>query len=809
MVPRLLNIGVMAGGAAAAMLFCLITVAAAQVKPGDQDLQRELSLYAGSKSCVECHGKFYQLWSTSRHGLAMQPYTPELARTGLTPQSQALRIGKYRYRAEIGPQAGWVLETDPKGQKQKYRMLYALGGKNVYYFLTPLARGRLQTLPVAYDVRTRKWFDAAASGARHFGGNPPEEPIHWKEWPYTFNTACFNCHVSQLSSNYDLATDTYRTTWAEPGINCETCHGPSKEHNAVMQAAPKGQSPADLKIISVKKFSSEQHNAACGSCHAKASPLTTVFPPGERFFDHFDLVTLENPDYYADGRDLGENYTYTSWLMSPCVKSGKLDCIKCHTSSGRYRFKDEAKANEACLPCHAARVKNAAEHMHHPADKPGVPTRCVSCHMPMTAFARMNRSDHSMLPPSPAATIAFGSPNACNLCHKDKDAAWADRNVRQWRTRDYQAPLLKRAGLIDAARKRDWPRLPEMLAYITSPERDEVCAVALIRLIMAAPDDRVQSTLLQAIQNPAPLIRAAAAEALSVRPSQESCQALAAAAGDGYRLVRVRAAASLARYPAGWLQGENLDRVKRATDEYLASLTARPDQWTSHYNLGNYYLNQGEARQALASYDTALRIEPRAAMAMVNAAMAYAQLGDRSQAEKWLLKAVKVAPDNAAAHFNLGLLKAEQNRPREAERDLKEAFRLDPKLAAAAYNLCILTAKDRPREALSWCLKAAALNPQEPKYAYTLAFYQKAQGDRKGAAATLKDFLGRRPNFVDGLMLLTQIYLEQGDRAQAEGVLRQALQSGNLAPGDRTRLAAALQKLSGLAPQTDQKPEPR
>ena len=69
------------------------------------------------------------------------------------------------------------------------------------------------------------------------------------------------------------------------------------------------------------------------------------------------------------------------------------------------------------------------------------------------------------------------------------------------------------------------------------------------------------------------------------------------------------------------------------------------------------------------------------------------------------MKAIKIAPDNAAAHFNLGLLKAEQNRGKVAERELREAFRLDPKMAPAAYNLCILTAKDRPAEALSWCKK--------------------------------------------------------------------------------------------------------
>jgi len=45
-----------------------------------------------------------------------------------------------------------------------------------------------------------------------------------------------------------------------------------------------------------------------------------------------------------------------------------------------------------------------------------------------------------MLPPAPSATIEFGSPNACNLCHSNKDAAWADAFVREWRERDYQLP---------------------------------------------------------------------------------------------------------------------------------------------------------------------------------------------------------------------------------------------------------------------------------------------------------------------------------------------------------------------------------
>ncbi|GKT10988.1 hypothetical protein DSTSK_42930 [Desulforhabdus sp. TSK] len=246
--------------------------------------------FAGSQSCRECHERFYQLWSTSFHGLAMQPYSDALAKEKLAPQKEDLVIDGIRYRAEVGEGQGWVLETGPEGTK-KFPIAHALGGKNVFYFLTPLEKGRLQTLPVAYDVKKGEWLNMAASGIRHFPGERrPEEPFNWKEWPYTFNTACYGCHVSQLSSNYDPQTDTYHTTWAEPGINCETCHGPSAAHNAIARVTPKGQPLPDLKIISTKTMTRDQRNDLCASCHAKATaPLISNYTPGDRFFDHLRI----------------------------------------------------------------------------------------------------------------------------------------------------------------------------------------------------------------------------------------------------------------------------------------------------------------------------------------------------------------------------------------------------------------------------------------------------------------------------------------------------------------------------------------
>ena len=199
----------------------------------------------GSISCRDCHEKFYKPWSTSYHGLAMQPFTAELARKELKPQKKDIIIDKYRYRVGFDDQGGWMMEHGQESEK-KFSLQHVLGGKNVYYFLIPLEKGRLQTLPIAYDVNRNEWFDTAASGMRHVA----DESVHWKDSVYTFNTACYRCHVSQISTNYDLKNNTYHTTWVEPGISCVTCHSPGDEHIKVCREAPKGQTPKDFRIMS-------------------------------------------------------------------------------------------------------------------------------------------------------------------------------------------------------------------------------------------------------------------------------------------------------------------------------------------------------------------------------------------------------------------------------------------------------------------------------------------------------------------------------------------------------------------------------
>jgi Flp pilus assembly protein TadD len=236
-------------------------------------------------------------------------------------------------------------------------------------------------------------------------------------------------------------------------------------------------------------------------------------------------------------------------------------------------------------------------------------------------------------------------------------------------------------------------------------------------------------------------------------------------------------------------------RLEAAQAEFLSALNARPDDWSSHYNLGNFYANRNEIEKAIASYETALRLEPRALLPLTNIAIVYGQRGEYDKAEASLRKAIETDPKSALVHFNLGLLLAERGRSEEAEKELRLALDLDPRLAPAAYNLGLLIIKERPDEGLLYCRKAYELSPNNPKYSYTLAFYQAQKGDRKGAVKTLSDTVKHHPTYVDAVLLLGEIYEKDGKRESAKEVYRKALSSDEFSDRDARRLGMKLEAL--------------
>ena len=209
--------------------------------------------FTGSESCIKCHGRFYKLWSTSHHGKAMQPITAEMLKSENITSSEDFELEGKIYRVSVSDSSMMMIEKN-KEQERNLEIVWALGGKNVYYFLTLLEKGKLQTIPLAYDINKKAWYNNPESAVRHFPGGMPDEALPWMDRMYTFNTSCYSCHVSQLNTNFDLANDSYQSTWKEPGINCETCHGPAGEHIRVCSEAGEGQVPEDLKLIIIKTF---------------------------------------------------------------------------------------------------------------------------------------------------------------------------------------------------------------------------------------------------------------------------------------------------------------------------------------------------------------------------------------------------------------------------------------------------------------------------------------------------------------------------------------------------------------------------
>lgn len=697
----------------------------------------------------------------------MQACTIEFTQKNLKPQAESILVNGMKYRFVVRSDKIFVFEQGAAKEKE-YPVLYALGGKNVYYFLTKLDKGRLQVLPVAYDVHAESWFDTAASAVRHFV-DQPDSPYHWTDYPYTFNTSCYGCHVSQLANTYNLKTDTYSTTWKEPGINCETCHGPGQQHIDIAESTPDANDVDNWGLVVVTPkhgFTVHQTNAACSNCHAKMSPLTSDFKPGNDFFQDYDLISYENPDYYPDGRDLGENYTYTSWRQSPCSKASRLNCLTCHTSSGRYRFHGQ-EANNACMPCHEAAVRDFSEHSHHGA-KTNV-TQCIQCHMPMTRFGNMNRSDHSMRPPMPLATIQFGSPNACNMCHTAKTPEWADQQVRKWHKEDYQKETLRLGGWIKQLRRQDWSDLQAILAYIQTPERDEIFTNSIIRLLGSCPEARKIPALVNILaHDSSPLCRSSAAMALSEYLSDEQVRNdLIDATMDAYRLVRIRAASALASVPIEHIEASKRAQVQKAADEYKAAMLSRPDDGIGYFNLANYYMDSGDMKTAIDDFETSIRLRPDFSPALLNMSLAYNQMGENEKALASLDKALKLEPKAAAVHLNRALLLGEMGRYDESQQAFRTVLKYDPRSAVAAYNLGILLSRSDPKESLKWIRRACEFEPKQDKYAYTAAYYDYQHGYTQQAIDTLQKMIDEKTDYPDVYMLLGSIFSKENRSAEA------------------------------------------
>jgi len=169
---------------------------------------------------------------------------------------------------------------------------------------------------------------------------------------------CFGCHATNAAAGRKPTLDTLTA-----GVQCERCHGPSKEHVASMTG---GTSP--VKMPDLSKMATEQMSNFCGQCHRTWEEVVLT--------GRLDINDLRFQPYRLAG--------------SKCydAEDSRISCMACHnphrnvdTRAGDYDSK--------CQACHGGGKSKAMSCK--------VATKnCVTCHMPKIALPGANHkfSDH-------------------------------------------------------------------------------------------------------------------------------------------------------------------------------------------------------------------------------------------------------------------------------------------------------------------------------------------------------------------------------------------------------------------------------
>ena len=145
--------------------------------------------------------------------------------------------------------------------------------------------------------------------------------------------------------------------------------------------------------------------------------------------------------FYKDGRFRETTFIVEAFTRSACYRHGAAQCATCHSphlqnfANNPTSLKFAAEPDEMCLQCHGQYRSRVSDHTHHAADSQA--SRCVSCHMPKIVNALLFKArSHQIEIPRADLTERFGqedSPNACLLCHNEKDAKWAEENLQNWK----------------------------------------------------------------------------------------------------------------------------------------------------------------------------------------------------------------------------------------------------------------------------------------------------------------------------------------------------------------------------------------
>ncbi|WP_061031048.1 multiheme c-type cytochrome [Vibrio splendidus] len=648
--------------------------------------------YIGSEACIDCHSAEVEAWQGSHHDMAMKHATDDSVlgnfdNQTITHQGKPNRF--YRKGDEF-----WVNIEGPDAQFKDYKISYTFAFEPLQQYMVEFEDGRVQLIPFAWDSRTeteggQRWFHL-------YPDTTNTDEFYWTNSGQNWNFMCADCHSTNLEKNYDMASNTYSTTWSEINVGCEACHGPASEHveqakQAAHSAKANGGKSVQLTAHygfdrdlskSVKEWVYQEGNSTlqpkdiihtnqvqtCAQCHSRRTQLNeTADHVNGSFFDKYRLSLISPELYHHDGQIYDEDYVYGSFLQSAMAEKG-VTCTNCHDPhTAELKIAEEA----VCSQCHIASEYTPEKHTFHEAYTEA--SKCTTCHMPETTYMEVDpRRDHSWHVPRPDISQHIKTPNVCTSCHEDKTDQWADKQIGQWfpdsKYRNQQHFAV--AFYADSIGHRG---AEDALAYSAQDS-------SLSNIIRASSLERLSGntgkntliSLARAVKHDDEMIRLGVVQGSSGFPFTDRWQILEPLLTDPVLSIRSETAGALVRY-WGEMNPLQKDQIKSALEEYIEIQRFNGDRGFGRTNLGNVYRDLGKHEQAIEYYLGAIEIEPYFENSYANLADLYRALGDESKALVTLKQGIQAQPKSSVLPYSAGLALLRVKDYDQATRYLKQA----------------------------------------------------------------------------------------------------------------------------------------
>ncbi|MCM2319231.1 MAG: tetratricopeptide repeat protein [Pseudomonas sp.] len=688
--------------------------------------------YTEQTRCSACHAGEAAAWAGSHHSWSLR----EAVAGNVLGD-----FADVEYRDEAGVvmrffrrgERFFVNAEGEDGRRADFAIVYTFGFDPLQQYLIERPGGRLQSLTVAWDSRSRE-----AGGQRWFSLYPgqrfsPDDALHWTGRYQNWNAMCADCHSGNLKKGYDPASDSFRTTWSEMAVGCQSCHGPGERH--VVWAERRGaQATAKLTAADmglVVDFRGGGHGyevEQCARCHSRRESLGAGSAPGRPLLDAMRPTVLSAGLYHADGQILDEVFEYGSFVQSRMFAMG-VTCRDCHEPhSGRLR----AEGNALCAGCHnpqgnprfpslQKKPYDDPSHHFHPPGSPGA--QCVNCHIPTRTYMVVDaRRDHSFRIPRPELDARSGAPDACTGCHQDRDAAWAAQAIEA-KVGQPQRPS-HHGEVLAAARRRDPQVVGELARLIADTTRPAILRASAAELA-AGYGTPLLDSLQQALGDADAQVRMVAVRGLESLPAEQRLEHLTPLLDDPSLAVRDQAAHALADLRGALLADDVRARLDALLGDLERRLAANSDLPGGRLNLAVLHERLGLAADAEADYRMALRQDAHFTPARVNLAQLLAGQGRLDDTESLLRAGLALQPEGGALAdqaYALGLLLAQRGQGAEAADWLRRAADAQPQRVRIHYNLGLLLGQlGRIDEASAALLRGLALAAADRDLLYALA----------------------------------------------------------------------------------------